>query len=807
MLIKPVRTEEQYWDIWIQDAKINGNRRGADMETLYWIGEYSKVFCCYMFFVFVWPSVVFSRHLRHKDKIYRFGFCVLVQVIIANSVVLGLGLLHILNSWVVCGIFYGIFFLNIAAKLDFHYRKGMFGEVISSGRRLIMGTSGIKLFLYQRFKTIGIWLKGVIVRVWNILCSHLMEYALLFVILVYGIIYFSYGVFQDYNYGFGDMYVHHEWINELVNGNIFGKGVYPEAMHCFIYCLHVLFGLKVYNCMLFLAGIYIVVFLISVYCFFREVFEWRYTPFFVLIIFLVLDLMCIQEVFGMSRLQWTIPQEFGLYTQYLCALFLLRYLKNSRKRAFLKKFEKFVWNEDLFLFMMALAASITIHFYNTIMAFFMCVPLGIFFIGRILKRERVVPVAAAILCGIFIAAAPMGAALASGIPFQGSIDWALGIVSGDEAGEEGVKNKDIIDKVDIQDGDKALGERLKDTLSVLYWRGYVTLYKEKRADVLIRLTGLAAVLWLIYHAIRVACRLVKKKWPGKSYFSGYMPIIMTSVLLMVVYVSPWLGLPQLIADSRICTTEHVLLIAVVAIPADMLFTLVSRICPDVILQGMSVITAAGTLGFIIATGKYHGYLYCELSRYNAAINVTDSIMNKFPKYSYTIVSTTEELYHVVNSGRHEELLTFIQEMDKRDYKLPTEYIFLYVEKRPIEYGQSHYFSGPAWLASEKYVDFYADFASQCPKINASEISEEAAQKEVELYERPSKSYSILESRTILESKAYLWCKNFSKIHPFEVNVYYEDEDFVCFFFRQNPYALYDLAIDDWDRTDGVQWEN
>ena len=31
------------------------------METLYWIGEYGKVFCGYMFFMFIWPSVVKTK--------------------------------------------------------------------------------------------------------------------------------------------------------------------------------------------------------------------------------------------------------------------------------------------------------------------------------------------------------------------------------------------------------------------------------------------------------------------------------------------------------------------------------------------------------------------------------------------------------------------------------------------------------------------------------------------------------------------------------------------------------------------------
>lgn len=779
------------------------------METLYWLGEYGKVFCGYMFFMFLWPSVVFSKHLRYKGKIYRFSFCVLIQVLIANSVVLGLGVFHILNRWVVFSIFYGIFFANVVKRINFQYRQGAFSEVLSSGYRVIMGTSGLKVFLYNRVEKLAAWLKRVFLEFWRIIRPNLMEYIVLLMICIYGMIYFSFGTFQDFNYGAGDMYVHHEWIDKLLKGRVFSSGVYPEAMHCVIYCLHVLFGLKVYNCMLFLAGIYVSVLLVSVYCFFREAFEWKYTPFFVLIMFLMLDLMCIQEVYGMARLQWTIPQEFGLYTQFLCTLFLLRYLKSPRRYRMKKRVERYIWNENLFLFMLSLAASIAIHFYCTIMAFLLCISFAVFFLRRILKKERFIPLAAAVLCGVLIAVAPMAAALASGIPFQGSMDWALESMNNDDDQEE---DWDIAeeDEASIKNGIawadmSILHEKVKAKLSALYWYGYVTLYEEERAGWLIGFTGLAVALWIAYLLLKKGYQLIVRKRLRKKYFIGYMPVVLASVLFMVVYASPGLGLPQLIANSRICTTEQMLLLAVMAVPVDMLFIIVSRFCIDCILQVLSVFTAAGLCSFIIVSGNYHGYLYCELSRYNAAIKVTDSIMNRFPQYSYTIVSTTDELYHVSNDGRHEELLTFIQEIDKKDYKLPTEYVFLYVEKKPIEYGQNHYFCGPGWLAGEKYVDLYSSFASRCPQINASEISEEAAKKRVPVFERPSLSYTILESRAVLESKAYLWCQNFSKRYPFEVNVYYEDEDFVCYYFKQNPFALYDLAIEDWDRMDGVQW--
>ena len=80
------------------------------MENLYWILEYGKVFFGWLFLMFLWPSVVFGGHLKEKTRTYRFSFCVTVQIVIVNTVVLVLGLLHILHQAVVVFLFYGIFF-------------------------------------------------------------------------------------------------------------------------------------------------------------------------------------------------------------------------------------------------------------------------------------------------------------------------------------------------------------------------------------------------------------------------------------------------------------------------------------------------------------------------------------------------------------------------------------------------------------------------------------------------------------------------------------------------------------------------
>lgn len=758
------------------------------MVTWYWAGQYAAVFAGYFLLMFVWPSIVFRKHLQKKGKMYWFSFCVIVQVILINTIVLGLGFLHLLNRWTVMMVFYGVPVWTFLRKFSFQDVL----EQVDCVYRVAAGAYGVRSFVYRYVRIVRDCLWRQWKRVWGMLRSHL-DYLSLAAILVYGMIYFSYGAFQDYSYGFGDIYTHHAWIQGLVEGKIFLRGVYPEGMHCFVYCLHVLFGIRIYSCLLFLAGIHIITFLLSVYSLLREVFHSRLTPLIALTLFLILDLTCVNELYAMARFQWTIPQEFGMYAQFLCALYLIRYLRSSRRMVFRGRLTKNYWDENLLLFLLALAVSIAVHFYVTIMAFFLCVSVVLFSIKKVFSRKHFVPLVVSVLCGVTIAVAPMLLALASGIPFQGSIGWAVNVMKREQSQE--------VAAVDVkeQTEEMKVGTTIGEIGRKIFEHGYCELYGRMRAVYIVAFTVLAAVLWFIWRLSNwILNRCFKRQLPiSDCCFDGYLPIIVASVLFMIDYVAGSLGLPQLVAGERICAVEQMLIVSVMAMPVDMLFSLLGMFCKELVLQCMAVCCMAGIYVSAIKAGVFHGYLFWELTRYNSSVTVTDFIMERFPKDSYTIVSPTDELYQVIQHGFHEEWSTFLQNIEKKDsYKLPTEYVFLYVEKRPISYAQAHFFVGPSWLAEEKYLEFfnYTD-AGRCPDIVSSKVSEEKAQEKMELSSGVWNAYKGLENRTILESKAYKWCQEFLVLYPNELKTCYEDENFVCYYFKQEIHAPYDLAIE------------
>lgn len=92
-----------------------------------------------------------------------------------------------------------------------------------------------------------------------------------------------------------------------------------------------------------------------------------------------------------------------------------------------------------------------------------------------------------------------------------------------------------------------------------------------------------------------------------------------------------------------------------------------------------------------------------------------------------------------------------------------------------------------------YLDTFVPILSREPYIVADEIKDEYAQNEYGFIFNYD-SYKVIGLRTILESKMYDWCRQFDNAFPGELHTYYEDDDFVCYYFKQNPRNIFDLSF-------------
>ena len=770
------------------------------MDTLYWVNEYMKVLCAFIFLIFIWPSVIFSRHLKGKGVTYRFSFCVTVQVILITAVVLLLGVCHILQGWVMAWLFYGTLVFAIFRKIG----TVRWTRWLETLKKLLAGTYRPRHLLYDLWEPIKLKSERLAQRLWKRLKPHAVEYVMLLCLILFGVIYFSYGALHYYAFGTSDMYVHHQWIDAMLDGDIFFAGIYPRGMHCVIYSLHVLFGISLYSCIHLLAGVQIIVTLTAAYVFLRRIFRWRYTPLFVLALFLTVGVTGAYEAFSMARLQWTLPQEFGMYTEFLSALFLVRCLEGRQKQDAAKQDKKSVlfWNESLFIFAAAIATATIIHFYCTIIALILCLPFVLFEIKKLRNARKALSLGLALMVALGGVALPMAAAYWTGVPLQGSLRWAMNVMEG--PADAGVSDTSQQKKTDEK---ITIDARLQDAAFNIYWRGYVEIFQQKRANFLLGMIAVVLNMWACYRLVWPRLRRLNRCRESEHDFDLYVPIIVASFLFIMVYVASYLDLPQIVEKRRVFTMENLLALSITVMPIDMLFALLSGIRRDTVLRIISMATVAGIYLFTIHSGTFHGYLFTQMAQYNAEVAVADSIVRNFPPNSFTIVSTTSELYQIKRGGRHEELIRFVEEVDTEEYFLPTEYIFLFVEKRPLQYGQFHFYGGPEWLGNDMYYQYYQPEwgRSLGGEVNSAVISAEAAQTDLEDFTGTFDDYVDIDKRTVLESKAYLWCQNFMKVFPFEMTVYYEDDSFVCYCIRQNLESPFNLAIENWQSVDDIDW--
>ena len=114
----------------------------------YWVLEFVKVLIGYIFLMYVWPSVVFRKILSRKSLTHRFAFCSTISVLLINTLVLGLGLFHILNRWIVFFIFHGIFLASILKK------EQLWMHMSRQTKNLLVGTLGWKSFLVTLIENI-----------------------------------------------------------------------------------------------------------------------------------------------------------------------------------------------------------------------------------------------------------------------------------------------------------------------------------------------------------------------------------------------------------------------------------------------------------------------------------------------------------------------------------------------------------------------------------------------------------------------------------------------------------------------------
>ncbi len=457
--------------------------------------------------------------------------------------------------------------------------------------------------------------------------------------------------------------------------------------------------------------------------------------------------------------------------------------------------------QNLLLFAMAFSMTISAHFYVTIAAGIGCVGLALAFFIRFFRWKYLKSVLLSLLVSLMFALYPMVIAYIGGTPLQGSMYWAMSVMRGDEGEDERVTSQTLVINgmsiaYSLGEGqteadviamlEKALGEgeveniegfqpaeeeeelgrvdKLKGIMDdYVFNEDMPGLFGFSYVEIIFALIAAGLVLGLL------AC--FKDSVYGRSVFA----MALYAAFLVAVFIMGDFGLPQLMDESRNREFFAYSLAVCVGLGVDAaVYLLLGWRKTRLLMQGASLALLAGT-GFLLYTENQLKWdpMTVDSLQTNGAMVTTLSIMDEYPDFHWTIVTPNDEIRMVEEHGRHTETITFLRSMEDFDANssemfLPTDYVFFYIEKIPKDYDEPYEGSGQS-------------------------VSEIGASRSLPKGNRVSEVYSG-EARWITMSHMYYWAQKFMELFPNEMEVLYEDDEFVSYKVKQNPYSLYNFAI-------------
>lgn len=253
------------------------------------------------------------------------------------------------------------------------------------------------------------------------------------------------------------------------------------------------------------------------------------------------------------------------------------------------------------------------------------------------------------------------------------------------------------------------------------------------------------------------------------------------LFMCVMMISAYIGLPVLMDFNRgsiyfsYCTPLSLTILAdgVLYLPFSLFRNKAARFFSHVLnLLSLAVVFLAMYYTVDIG-GMLRQPLNPSGQEMNEAVACLRDIVAGEKDFNWTIVSANDELRMGWDHGYHYETITFLEDMERLEedtmIRIPTPVVFFFIEKIPIDYDLTGY------------------------ENSGQSVSEEGADRILP----PNSGIGMYqkENRWILMSRMYYWAEEFKKSYPGEMTVYMETDQFLCYRIEQNPYRLYNFAID------------
>ncbi len=751
------------------------------------------LFAAYFTISILLPHYTFGKVISFRNRYERF----LVYTTIGNFYVINLVLML-----EICHLSYPITLIGITVVLSTAVKirlekipvKARFKKVVSTLRKLFEGELGTKTFVYRETGKVLRKRRSVFRHFFDVYIRHFPE--VLMVVLLFAILFYEYGynAVTQFGYKASDLIVHNYWVNALNVNDVFVDGVYPFGFHCTVYFLHAVFGMDSFVVLRLIAFVQNVWLNLTCVCTLILVLRNKYVAYMGVFLYI----LCGYFLFGTySRFYASLPQEFGMIFIYPCFYFLVDYFRQQRREAHGSVSGK--PRTALIMFALSFALTLEVHFYGTMIAGLMCMGIAcgflfLFIRGRYFKRIMTTGI-----LSVLIAVFPMALAFSLGTPLQGSLGWGLSVITGQKAGDE---TTEVVTETDpgvstVTDpgGPGQTGttstvsgrtetEKEKhefDLKGTLYrimdrFRGFIVEVGVTTNYNIIKFDGendiyymMAIFPALVLLGLFFFLPIYRNQCYGAMVISTGMYMIITCFLI----ISPgfW-GLPFLMDLNRggVYYTYSVPLFTSVFVDAIiyLLMPFKNRILPNL----ASFAAIAGVILFLYENDRIKEPNEFTGMEMNDAIKCVTNIIYTDEDFQWTIVSANDENQMCYDHGFHYEIIDFLRRMEGNGsggkITIPTPVVFFFIEKVPIDYFE-HY-DGSGQTISE------AGARNPLPWANG-----------IGAY--------MGRNRWIIMSRLYEWAEKFRALYPNEVNIYLETDDFICYRVEQNPYRLFNFAID------------
>jgi hypothetical protein len=760
---------------------------GMIVDKAAYIVSNLQVFAACAFVELLFPLFMWRKYLKGKSYGYRFAFCLITQNVFLINLVLLLGFLKICNVYtVLAGM--ALLYLIVSRQYAKKSKSHRFADLKRTITRLRNGTQKPKAALRDLGRLLGNQFRRVLRwELWGHIRRHFVEYLFLAAAVGYNAVFLTHNMNLYHSVQFSDIPVHQSWIYELAhNGVLFSDGIYPFGMHAMIYVVHTLFFLDLREVMLYFGAFQTLLLLVSVYLLARKIFRWKFSALIALLFFSLF--------LNQGRYVASLPQETGMFAVTLCAYFLIEFFRTPLKKHTIERDSRvrrfFRINQymsrryvtaDALLFMLSVSLCIAYHFYTAIAACLFMIAILLTHLVKAVRKQYWVPVAVSGMLGVLIAVAPFAACYATGTPFQESMNWAMTVIAGEtyqgdnyqanlESSINGDSAAQTVTATDTAAADETAadvsplaGLNVKDKLLFIYHAIYDYVSVTLLGDFMTRIL-------LLCFAAGIFLSLVSLPFKSlRPFGSDYAAMMVYTVMICIVGAAQTLHMQELIAASRAGTFIDPYLGIVYAIGADFLFGLLALLFTRGMRPLLSGVYVAGCVLLLFTAVRLdmqHDYFEVNLAYYNEPVYLIRHIRQDYPHNSFTVISTTDERYQVMDYGYHENLSKFMNMVNGKEpeYKIPTPYVFVFIEKTVLQ-------------------DYY---------YGRVDVSPVYANKEF-VYMADNQDYYF--QRAVLESMAYYWAQRFMELYPNTMRVYYEDDIYICYLIEQNPYYLYDFQVD------------